>query len=300
MDPIDAQAAPAEKIKELVDSSFATRFENLEATLETSTRAVALVEESQVELPEDVVVAAWTQHGNALRLAGRYGEAETALARAGALPVCDLPTGIHLLGVKASLHRNTRRYASAEGFLLSALAAQQSLADPVGLARIYNLLGLVYSDSGDRLQALASFQTALDLLVQGSPRDALATTGHNLFHALIAEGRLEAASAALVSLEPLYQSLTSTRLLAKADWMRARLYRALKQLPASRLAYERAYERLSTDPRSPELAVLIKEVKDLPAAGWLAACRAPSRAGPGGSRSWPGGLRHGGLPPPTT
>src|SRR4051794_37130195 len=137
MDRLDTQAAaPAEEIRELVDSSFAARFDDLEATLEKSILAVALVEESPKELPRDLVVAAWTQHGNALRLAGRYAEAETALARAGALPISDLPTSIHLLGVKASLHRNTRRYASAEGFLLSALAAQQSLGDPVGLVRI--------------------------------------------------------------------------------------------------------------------------------------------------------------------
>ncbi|HYU35283.1 MAG TPA: tetratricopeptide repeat protein [Thermoanaerobaculia bacterium] len=300
MNQIDPWAASAEKIKLLVESSFATRYDDLEATLEASSLAVALVEKWRNELPEDVVVAAWTQHGNALRLTSRYDEAESMLARAGELPVSDPPTGIHLLSVKASLHRNTGRYESAESLLVSALAAQQPLADPVGLSRIYNLLGICYVESGNRPQAFCAFQTALDLLGQGSPRDVLAATGHNLCHALVAAGRLEAASAALVSLGPLYRGLTSTRLLAKADWMRARLCRALKQLPAAQLAYERAYEILSTGPRSAELAVLVKEMKELPAANWPAPGFDPSRAVPGGSPCPPGALRHGGSPPPAT
>ncbi|HYU31206.1 MAG TPA: hypothetical protein VEW48_03520 [Thermoanaerobaculia bacterium] len=265
MNPIDRTALWAGKIRELIDASFASRYDDLVATLRNSMAAVALLNETHCELPVELVVAAWTQYGNALRLTGRYAEAERALARAGAFPVSDLPTRIHLLEVTASLYRVTGRYGSAKDLLVSGLAAQQSLADPAGLAQIYNQLGLVHSDAGDRHQAFRAFQTALNFLGPGSPPGILATTGHNLFHALIAAGKLETASVALVSLEPLYRRLTSTRLLAKADWMRARLCRALKQRSAARLAYERAYELLSTEPCSPELPVLAEEMGALPA-----------------------------------
>ena len=194
-------------------------------------------------------MSAWTQHGNALRLTGRYAEAESLLARAAALPVSDLPTSIHLLEVRSSLDRNTGRYESAERFLADALAAHESLADPVGLARIYNLLGLAYSESGDRSRALRAFQTAFSFLGQGAPLDILATTGHNLFHTFVAAGRLDAAEAALASLEPFYSRLTSPRLAAKAAWMRARLFRRLRRLLAARRAYDRAYELCA--PRNP-------------------------------------------------
>ncbi len=246
MAPIDAPAALADHIQNLVDSSFACRYGDLATMLGHSTAAVALVEAVLEELPAELVVAAWTQHGNALRLTGGYAEAESLLDRAAALPVSDLPTSIHLLEVRSSLDRNLGRYESAERSLADALAAYESLADPVGLARTYNLLGLAYSESGDRSQALRALQTAFSFLGQGTPLDILATTGHNLFHTFLAAGMLEAAEAALASLEPLYSRLTATRLAAKAAWMRARLSRRLRRRLAARRAYARAYELLRT------------------------------------------------------
>jgi tetratricopeptide (TPR) repeat protein len=261
-----ASASPApyvKKIQDLVASSFDRRFDDLAATLRDARAAVALVEESPEEIPAELVVKAWTQHGNALRLTGRYAEAERLLDRAAALPVSDLPTRLHLLEVRSSLDRNTGRYESAVRSLDATLAAYESLADPVGLARIYNLLGLAHSESGDRSQALRAFQTALSFLGPGAPLDILATTGHNLFHTFVAAGRLEAAEAALASLEPFYSQLTSTRLAAKAAWMRARLFRRLRRLLAARRAYAQAYELLRTAQPSPELARLVQEMADV-------------------------------------
>ena len=255
--------ARAEMIKELVGSSFASRFADLAATLETSSLAVALVEESGNDLPRDLVVAAWTQHGNALRLAGRYAEAETTLARAGALPSSDLPTRIHLLGVQSSLYRNTGRFMVAETLLAKAIEAQKPLRDPAGKARLHNLLGLVYHDRGRPSEALCSFRDALTLLGPDSPPDLLLSTGHNLFETLIVADRLEEASAVQAILEPSYRHLTGSRIAAKAEWTRARLCRALGQLSAARFAYGRAYEHLSREPRSPELAQLATEMEDL-------------------------------------
>lgn len=91
-------------------------------------------------------------------------------------------------------------------------------------------------------------------------------TGHNLMEALIHDGRLAAASSALALLEPFYRRITSKRLAAKAEWVRALLCRKLQQFHAAQLAYERAYELLITEPRSPELATLVKEMAELEAA----------------------------------
>ena len=263
MIPTGRPTPTTEEIKNLVDASFACRYADLATMLGHSTAAVALVEVVQDELPAELVVAAWTQHGNALRLTGRYAGAESLLARAAALPVSDLPTRLHLLEVRSSLARNTGRYESAKRFLADALAAHESLADPVGLARIHNLLGLAHAESGDRSQALRAFQTAFSFLGPGAPLEILTTTGHNLFHTFVAAGRLDAAEAALASLEPFYSQLTSTRLAAKAAWMRARLSRRLRRLLAARRAYDRAYELLRTAQPSPELAQLVQEMADV-------------------------------------
>jgi tetratricopeptide (TPR) repeat protein len=168
--------------------------------------------------------------------------------------------------VKASLHRLTRRFESALRLLSSAIEAQQSLGNSDGEARTWNHVGLVCLDMGDLPRALRAFRTALDLLGPDAPLDVVISTGHNLVKALIADGRLSAAASALALLEPFYRRLTSARLSAKAEWMRARLCRELRQLPAAQLAYERAYAILITEPRSPELPNLVKEMAELEAA----------------------------------
>lgn len=263
MDLQRKRVASAERVRELVDAAFATRYQDLTAMLKASSQAVALAEEKSHELPPDLVVAAWTQYGNAFRIAGRYQEAERVLERAATLPASDLPTRVHLLEITANLHRNTGRFESAISILTSAIDAQKAGGDRDSLARTYNLLGITYFDQGDRQRALRAYQTALDLFGPDAPIDVVAMTGHNLVQALIADGRLAAATSALALLEPLYRRTTSARLAAKAEWVRARLCRELKQMPAAQLAYERAYALLSTDPRSPDLAALVKEMAEL-------------------------------------
>lgn len=258
------RVASAERVRELVDAAFATRYHDLEATLKTASQAVVLAEEKRSELPTDLIVAAWTEYGNALRISGRYEEAERALDRAAADSASDPHTRVHLLEVTASLHRNTGRFESSVRLLLSAIEIERAIGDSDGQARHYNHLGIVYGDWGNRPQALGAFQTALDLLGPNAPLDVVASTGHNLLETLIADGRLAAAASALVLLEPFYRRLTSPRLSAKGEWAKARLCRALKQFPAARLAYERAYALLITEPRAPELAELMQEMAELP------------------------------------
>lgn len=258
--------ANAGKVRELVDSAFATRYHDLEGTLKTASMAVVLAEEMRSELPADLIVAAWTEYGNALRMAGRYEEAERALERAAAEPTSDVPTKTHLLEVTASLHRNTGRFESAVNILHSAIEAEKSAGNTDAEARHHNHLGLVYEDMGDRPHALRAFKTALDLFGPDAPLDVVASTGHNLVKTLIADGRLSAAAAGVTLLEPFYRRLTSVRLAAKVEWMRARLCRELQQLHAAKLAYERAYALLITEPRSPELPNLAKEMAEFEAA----------------------------------
>jgi tetratricopeptide (TPR) repeat protein len=265
MEFLRRRAANAERVRELVDAAFAARYQDLTAMLRISSRAVALAEEKSHELPSDLLVAAWTQYGNALRIAGRYQEAENALKRAAAIGTSDPRTKINLLEVTANLHRNTGNLESAVRLLTSAINEQKPCRDFDSEGRIHNLLGITYLDCGDRQRALQSFRTALDLLGPEAPLDVLAATGHNLLEALIADGRIAAATSALALLEPFYRRLTPARLVAKTEWIRARLCRALQQFTAARLAYERAYTLLSAEPRSPDLAELIREMAELPA-----------------------------------
>lgn len=266
MDLRRKRIANAEKVRELVDSAFALRYHDLEAMLKAASTAVVLAEEVRSELPADLIMAAWTEYGNALRISGRYPEAEKALERAAAEPASDTPTKIRLFEVSASLGRNTGNFESAVQFLSAAIDLQKSIGDSDGEARHHNHIGIIYLDSGDRPRALRAFRTALDLLGPNASLETFVSIGHNLLETLIADGQLSAAAAALVLLEPFYRRLTSKRLAGKAEWMRARLCRGLGQLPAAQLAYEHAYALLITDQRSPELPDLIKEMAEFKAA----------------------------------
>jgi tetratricopeptide (TPR) repeat protein len=233
--------------------------------LTLASTAVALAEEKSHEIPPSLVVAAWTQYGNAFRIAGRYPEAERALERAAALPASDTATKAHLLEIRASLYRSTGRLESAVQFLLTAVEEHKSISDANGEARTLNLLGIVYLDCRDQPLALRAFQTALHLLGPGVPLDVLASTGHNMVEAMIADGRLSAAASSLALLEPYHRHLTSVRLAAKAQWLRARLCRELRQLPAAQIAFERAHALLITEPKAPEMPLLLKEMAELEA-----------------------------------
>jgi tetratricopeptide (TPR) repeat protein len=254
----------AHSVGELVRLAFNSRYENLSNLLSISSAAVAAVEEKSSGLPPDLVVAAWTQHGNALRITGQYEEAERALEQAGELAaLAGKQVQIDLLEVWASLHRNTSRLESAGRLLATALALQSPWSCSPLAARAHNLLGIVLLDAGGRARALQLFKTALDLAGPETPVDVVASTGHNLVEALLAEERFEEACAAMLSLEALYRRFRSARLEAKAEWLRARLCRAVHQPAAAALAYRRAHERLSTEPRSPELLDLEAEMADL-------------------------------------
>jgi tetratricopeptide (TPR) repeat protein len=258
--------ASAERVRELVDSAFAIRYHDVATMLKLSSTAVALAEEKRHEMPVDLVVAAWTQYGNALRISGRYQEAERALEQAAALPASDPPTRAHFLEIKACLYRNTGRLETAAQISAAAIDAHRSIGDSLAEARTWDLLGIVCMELGDRPRALHAFRSALDLLGPDAPLDIVASIGHNMVRALIMDGRLSAAASGMTLLEPFYQRLTSVRLSAKVEWLRGDLCRELKQLPAAELAYERAYALLVTEPFTPELSQLVKEMAELQAA----------------------------------
>src|ERR1043165_4479861 len=210
MDLLVASSPAALEIKNLVDASFAARYDDLTASLDASRSAVALAEENLEEVPADLVAAAWTQYGTALRLTGRFAEAGEALARAGERCLSDqpTPTSAHLRSVQASLHLNTGSVASAVDCLLAAIADLQALGDPSGEARLHALLGVVYKDWGKFPEGFQSYQNAMARVAPATPLHVVVAASHNLFAALIEAGRLEDAAAALAVLEPHYRRLT--------------------------------------------------------------------------------------------
>jgi len=149
MEPERNRLADAEKVQQLIDRAFTSRYHDVPEMLRLSRAAVDLAEQKHQELPADLVIAAWTQYGNALRIAGQPKEAEKALQRAAVLQTSDVPTQSHLFEVTANLYRNTGRFREAEQLLATALDLQGTIGDPNGEARVLNLFGINYLDSGN-------------------------------------------------------------------------------------------------------------------------------------------------------
>ncbi|HVR95271.1 MAG TPA: tetratricopeptide repeat protein [Thermoanaerobaculia bacterium] len=210
MDLRRKRIANAERVRELLDSAFASRYHDVGRMVKAASMAVVLAEEARSELPTDLIVAAWTEYGNALRISGRYEEAEKAVERAAAEPTSEPSTRVHLFEVSASLYRNTGKFDRAVQLLSAAIEIQRSIGDSNAEARHHNHIGIVYLDSKDRGRALRAFQTALDLLQPNAPLDLVASIGHNLMETLIADGRFTAAASALVLLEPFYRRLADS------------------------------------------------------------------------------------------
>lgn len=251
-------------VRELVESAYDSRYNNLTKMLSFSGAAVAAVEEAGRGLPPDLVVAAWTHRGNALRITGQYDEAAKALEQVAELvPRVEEPARLEWMEVRASLHRNTGRLDKAFRLLCTVAETLDLQRSASAAARASNLLGIVLLDMGRRPLALRWFRFALDLSHAGTPADVVVSAGHNLIEALLAEGRYEEAVTAMLTLEPSYQRFKSARITAKAAWLRARLCRAVDQMEAAGVAYERAHAAMSLEPRSPELFDLEAEMAGL-------------------------------------
>lgn len=257
------KVARVEQVRALVDLAFANRYENEATMLKLSSRAVALAEEWREEMPANLMVAAWTQYGNALRISGRFSESERALERAASFPATDPATRIHCLEVTSSLYRSTKRFESAVRLLTSAIEAYRSLGDADGESRAFNLLGIVHFDRGDLPKALHAYRNSLALLGPNTTVEFIASVTINMVESLIANDRLTAAALALKRLDPFFSTLTSSRLRAKAEWKRAQLFRKRKEFDAARHSYAQAWELLSTVPRLPELPDLAREMAEL-------------------------------------
>jgi tetratricopeptide (TPR) repeat protein len=233
------------QIKDLVESSFQSRFEDGRG-LKAASAAVLLAQKDPT-IPADLRAAAWTQFGNALRFSGKLRQAETALAKAlGFLtPESDPRTRANLLEITASLHRARRRFVESEACLTEAIEIHRSLGDSQAEARDLVLLGINECDASLFCRALGSYQRALRLLDEESDPLLYVSACHGLIDTLWISGRPQAAAAAFDVAEPVFRRVSENHLIGKLTWLKARILVALGEKERAAEAFAKAESYLT-------------------------------------------------------
>lgn len=260
----DDVAVDAQTVRDLVDRSFALRFNDRGGMFRAASRAVALAERSS-SMPPDLRGAAWIQFGNVLRIAGKRRDAEKAfrVALKHVATGSDPSTRAHLFEVWSSLARAEKRFDEALSLLEEALQLYRGIQDSLGETRVLLLMGACNRDAKRFVTALEQFQAAADRLSPETDVQLYFGATHGLVETLTLAGRTNLATASYTFIGRIIENVQEPVLKAKDAWVRGRLWAKLGQHEAAEYAYHEAlsiYESLPIAPELPELRAEIKRV----------------------------------------
>lgn len=229
-------------VRRLVEMSDAVRYQNAARMLHLADLARLAAEACPVALAgsgpklADLRALGWRQYGNALRIAGRFREAEEAFSSAQRF--CEQGTGDPPL--RASIH----------GRIGSLRIYQRRFDEAIALA---DEVGRIYSELGERsMVATNMVQKAIAQLLSGAPEAAVRTLNraiplidnegdphlllaacHNLIRAYIELGEPEQALSLFFEVRDLYQDFQDPLIRLRAAWQEGQILRDLGHLPAA-------------------------------------------------------------------
>lgn len=255
-------AVDAQEVRDLVDRSFALRFNDRDGMLRAASRAVVLAERSS-SMPPDLRGAAWIQYGNALRVASRRRESEKSfqIAAQHVAAGSDPSTRAHLFEAWSSLAREERRFAEALTLLEEALRLYRSIQDSLGETRVLLLTGFCNKEARRFGAALEQFQGAADNLSPETDLQLYFGATHGLVDTLVLAGRTNLATASYMMIGKIIDHVQEPVLKGKDAWVRGRLCAKLGQREAAEYAYHEALSIFESLPIAPELPELRAEIK---------------------------------------
>jgi tetratricopeptide (TPR) repeat protein len=187
----------------------------------------------------DLLAQAWRQFGNALRVAGRLGEAEEAMATA--LRFRDEGTGdpkllASLLEQTASLRIFERRFDDAGDLAAEAGLIYRELDDRSSLAAtmVQRAIAAIYA--GEVEPAVRLLDRALPWIDGERDPHLLLAACHNLVRCYIDLGQPEQALSIYTEVQDLYRDLRDPLIVLRAGWQQAQLLRDLGHLHAAEAA----------------------------------------------------------------
>jgi len=187
----------------------------------------------------DLLSLAWRQFGNALRVAGRLGEAEEALATASRFRRAgtgDPKLLASLLDQTASLRIFERRFEEAGDLAEEAGRIYRELGDRGSLAAtmVQRAIPAIYT--GEVESAVRLLNRALPWIDGERDPHLLLAACHNLVRCYIDLGQTEQALSIYTAVQDLYRDLRDPLIVLRAGWQQAQLLRDLGHLRAAQVA----------------------------------------------------------------
>ncbi len=224
----EARFAAPQLVQRLLDRSNSVRYEDPEEMLHWATLARAIASRStEVTLGgsasrlSHLRARAWGQYGNALRLAGKLREAESALITAHRY----LETGSRdpvlkasLLEHKASLYIFQRRFADAIQALNEAAEVYQQLGEAHAFARTLVRNAIAHSYAGNPESAVDLLNEAIPLIDQEADPHLLLAACHNLMRCYIDLEQPKRALSIYTETRDLYKEFGDSLILLRANW----------------------------------------------------------------------------------
>jgi len=187
----------------------------------------------------DLLSQAWRQFGNALRVAGRLGEAEEALATASRFRrtgTGDPKLFASLLDQTASLRIFERRFEEAGDLAEEAGRIYRELGDRGSLAATMVIRAIPAIYTGEVESAVRLLNRALPWIDGERDPHLLLAACHNLVRCYIDLGQTEQALSIYTAVQDLYRDLRDPLIVLRAGWQQAQLLRDLGHLRAAQVA----------------------------------------------------------------
>ena len=233
----------------LMERSHAARYADPEAMLHwaqvarsIATRCAPESLGSTVKL-SDLRARAWSQYGNALRVAGQLRDAEEAMITAqGYLKT---GTGDPALKAKlceqiASLYTFQRRFDAAIETLTDAVEIYRQLGETHALARTLVQEAIASLYAGEAEHSVTLLNRAIPLIDHEEDPHLLLAACHNLVRSYIDLDRPEQALSIYSETRNLYKEFDDSLILLRAGWQEGQLLRDLGHLRAAESALLRA------------------------------------------------------------
>ncbi len=180
-------------------------------------------------LVHDLLARAWARVGNARRVLGDHGRAETAFRTAHGFlgrGTGDLLVEAEVIDLEASLDSSQRRFGEALALLQRAAAIYRRLNDRQRLGRALISLGTVRGHSGDPGPAIDEIRRGLALIDAAAEPRLVLSAHHNLAVFLNELGHPAEARAMLARHESAYEALADDWARLRRRWLEGRIAHA--------------------------------------------------------------------------
>jgi tetratricopeptide (TPR) repeat protein len=240
----DRFAHPA-VVHRLVEESHASRYDSPARMLHLAHLArlaaekCTTTETGSAPRLADLLSQSWRQFGNALRIAGRLGEAKEALETA--FRFREEGTGdprlfASLLDQTASLRIFERRFEEAGDLAEEAGRIYRDLGDRGSLAATMVIRAIPAIYAGEVESAVRLLNRALPWIDGERDPHLLLAACHNLVRCYIDLGQTEQALSIYTDVQDLYRDLRDPLIVLRAGWQQAQLLRDLGHLRAAQVA----------------------------------------------------------------